>query len=208
MKDARRLSPDDACSLLARMLSAPERDFKAAYYCGFEVARPADSLNWSMPLAEARLLYACIRTARPETVLELGTHLGYSTQFIKGALDANGRGVVVTLDRTQHEGGVPRLRPARRVIPLTADGVAFSETLCFPVDFVFEDGDHTEENTYKFLVNCLPHLSSGGVVVVHDVCFPVLGEAVTSAMRLALGDNFERIVVGGEQCGLGVWVKP
>jgi predicted O-methyltransferase YrrM len=93
-------------------------------------------------------------------------------------------------------------------MPLVADGLTFSRNLCFPIDMIFEDGNHTEENTYQFLTNCLPHLKPGGLIVVHDVDYVGLAEQVTAGMTRALGEDFERIVVGNSPCGLGLWIKP
>lgn len=144
----------------------------------------------------------------PRIVLELGTHVGYSTEHVRQALVKNGQGVVVTLDYKQHEGGVPRISKSSRVIPLTCDGVEFSRTISFPVDLLFVDGDHREDGTREFIANCRPHLARGALVLVHDVCYPEIGAGVSSAMEDALGDDFDRLVIADNPCGLGVWVAP
>ena len=208
MKDIQRIEPDRACQYIASLLKVPTETFRR-YYSMFSTVKPTgENSNWSMPEAEARLLYAITRTTKPSIVLEYGTHLGYSTTYFREALNHNEHGVVVTLDRKQHHNGLPRLTSSYRVIPLTTDGVEFSKTLCFPVDLIFEDSSHQEDNTRQFLTNCLPWLSPGGIVLVHDICFPGYGEGVTRGMAGALGDNIERLIISNSPCGLGLWIKP
>jgi len=154
------------------------------------------------------MLYAIVRAVRPKTILELGTHLGYSTRVLLVGLKHQTDGLVVTLDHHQHLEQSSELANSYRVLPLSVDGLEFSKTLCFPIDMIFEDGNHEEENTRVFLSNCLPHLKSGGVIVVHDVAYPGLSEGVSQGMLACLGDNFERIVIDAAPCGLGLWIKP
>ena len=207
MNDVRQLTSRQACEFLAGFLHVPERLF-CRYFDEIELERPAgDATNWSMPVVEARLLYACARATRPENVLELGTHLGYSTRHLADALNMNGSGRVITLDRVQQVNGVPRLAPSYRVIPLEVDGVEFSRQLGFSIDMVFDDGDHTAGATREFLTNCLSTLTIGGLVVVHDVCYPGLAEQVSTGMEEALGDGIERLFVDDGPCGLGFWVN-
>ena len=200
----------EAFDVLSLMLRVPAARMEGYYY-EVDIPKPTVGENavWSMADIDAKLVYACVRALRPKTVLELGTHLGYSALHIVAALDANNRGRLVTLDHTQHAGGVPRVQcRSHRLIPLTAEGVQFSRTLCFPVDMVLEDGSHFESDTHDFLSNCLPWLSTGALVMCHDVCHPEVGTAVTSGMRRALGEGVETVLVPPDVCGFGVWRKP
>ncbi len=208
MRNVLHLTESGACDFLADRLCFKRRDLFWRYYSEIDIDRPLDTKNWSMPKVEAKLLYACTRVVMPRVVLELGTHVGYSTEHVRRALTLNGQGVVVTLDYVQHEGKVPRLSKSSRVLPITCDGVDFSRTLCFPVDLLFADGDHREDSTREFLANCKPHLTTGALVIVHDVCYPGIGDGVSAAMEDALGDDFDRIVASDSPCGLGVWVAP
>jgi len=207
MKDIKQLSPSDTIDFLAHFLGVEVHSLRESIH-EFTIPRPlGTNANWSMPEIEAQFLYACVKATKPKTVLELGTHLGYSTQFISAALETNGSGRVVTLDYDQHKHDLPLLTASHRVMPLEIDGLAFSKHLCFPIDMIFEDGNHTEENTYQFLTNCLPHLKTGGLIVVHDVAFEGLGDKVSSGMARALGHDIERIIIGDSPCGLGFWIK-
>jgi predicted O-methyltransferase YrrM len=182
------------------------------YYQDFDLgSRPnseRDPKGWSMPAEEAAMLYAVARLVRPKTILELGTHVGYSASCFLKSMNENQLGRLVTLDHKPLLSQDSGLTDSYRVFPLTTDGVEFAHNLKFPIDMVFEDGNHTEEVTGDFLSNCLPHLKSGGVVFVHDVVHPKWGEGVTKGMRRSLGEDFERIVIGASDKGLGFWVKP
>jgi predicted O-methyltransferase YrrM len=207
MNPIRHLSRFEATTFLSSYLGKDVSDFRSDTMA-FAMPKPkGENAIWSMPEVEAQFLYACVRAVKPKTVLELGTHLGYSTTFIAAALEANNRGRVVTLDYKQHENGVPRVAPSYRIMPVEVDGVAFSKCLCFPIDMIFEDGNHIEENTYQFLANCLPRLAVGGLIVVHDVALVGSGSHVTTGMIRALGDNIERVVIADSPCGLGFWIK-
>lgn len=211
MRNIQHLSVSDACSFVANLLKIPTEEL-ALYYRTFDqTTRPAPNIDpqgWSMPVCEAAMLYAITRAMRPKTILELGTHVGYSASCMLDALERNGSGRIVTLDVKQQVAAGSRLATSYRVFPLTSDGVAFSKQIAFPIDMIFEDGGHTVEGTSEFLRNCLPHLKSGGIVISHDVAYPGLSEAVTEGLRLSLGDTVERILIENSSCGLGLWVKP
>lgn len=51
-----------------------------------------------VPIGRGRVLYRHIRRTKPENVLELGTARGASALFIAGALEANGKGHLTTVD--------------------------------------------------------------------------------------------------------------
>jgi predicted O-methyltransferase YrrM len=211
MKAIQRLTGQAACEYVAGLLKIPPEEF-ASYYWKFDwTTRPSlevDPANWSMPEWEAAMLYAITRATKPKTILELGTYLGYSAACMLDALEENGHGRIVTLDFKQQMSADSKLATSYRVFPLTCDGLAFSRSLAFPVDMIFEDGSYTVEVTSEFLKNCLPHLKSDGIVIAHDVAFPEMGELVTEGLRLSLGEDVERIVIENSPCGLGLWVKP
>lgn len=210
MNEIRRLTSEGACGLVASMLGVPENVFWGYFQeCGRH-PRPSleqDPTNWSMPEVEAIMLYAIVRAAQPATVLELGTHLGYSTRAIMRGLVRNDYGLVVTLDREQHLQADSVLHTSSRVVAFSIDGIEHLKKMNYPLGMVFEDGDHTEENTYQFLSTCLPRLNPKGVVVVHDVAYEGLSEQVRKGMERSLGANFESIVIDDSPCGLGIWVK-
>lgn len=211
LRDIKRLTSGDACILVADLLRTNRSEFVEYFNELGANPRPSlesDPTNWSMPEVEATMLYAIVRAVSPKTVLELGTHLGYSTKVILAGLKHQIDGRIVTLDHHQHLDPNSELVRSYRVLPLSIDGMEFSKTLCFPIDMIFEDGNHEEENTRVFLGNCLPHLKSGGIVVVHDVAYPGLSESVSKGMLTSLGDDIEKIVIDDAPCGLGLWVKP
>jgi predicted O-methyltransferase YrrM len=208
MNNIKRVSAIEACDLVAKALGANERKFYGYYTDEFDWNfHLRDDLGWSMPASEAALLYAAVRVVQPRTILELGTHVGYSASCFEKAMERNGFGRLVTLDYKPLLSENTDLTKSYRVFPITTDGVEFSRTLQFPVDMIFEDGNHTTVVTREFLKNCLPHLRPGGVVFVHDVAHPKCGKAVTEGMRQSLGEDFERLVIDESTKGLGFWIK-
>ncbi len=59
--------------------------------------RRGAGLAFTQELPQGALLYLAVRAARPERVVETGVRPGYSTAWILAALDARGRGELVSL---------------------------------------------------------------------------------------------------------------
>jgi len=57
-------------------------------------------------------------------------------------------------------------------------------------DFVFVDGDHSEEGSYRDFDNFYPLVKTGGIFAGHDIV--LLG--VEKALRKFLGDKFSKVV--------------
>lgn len=160
--------------------------------------------NWprtSIREVEGKLLYAMVKSSKPQTVIEFGS--GCSTSHIASALEANRFGRLITVDPDQSK----RRDKSPFVTEIASDGLDWSAQMDFPINLVFHDGPHTEHFTHHVLHNCLANLSPGGIVIVHDVFLPSCGHKVTSGMRLALGDGFNRIAIEPSNCGLGYWKK-
>jgi len=109
--------------------------------------------------------------ARPDLVVETGTHLGGSALFLAHMLDLLGKGELVTVDilerpdRPRH----PRIRyvtgssgDANVVASLFAGRPAEEKRL------VILDSDHAKEHVAKELALFAPHVSVGSYLVVED----------------------------------------
>lgn len=64
----------------------------------------------------------------------------------------------------------------------------FKEEEC--LDFVFIDGDHSEEGSYRDFINFYPLIKTGGIFAGHDIVLP----GVEKALRKFLGDKFSKVV--------------
>ena len=64
--------------------------------------------RYSIEEGSAFLLYALVRTLKPNTILETGVANGHSSYFILSALRANGGGLLHSVDRSNEVGGAAR----------------------------------------------------------------------------------------------------
>lgn len=124
-----------------------------------------------------RLLYALVRAARPETVVEFGMSLGISAIHLAAAVRDNGRGRVVTTElsaakvaaakRTFAETGLDDL-----ITVLEGDALATLENLDGSVGFVLLDG--WKELYLPVLELLEPRLTPGALVVADNTSMPEL----------------------------------
>jgi predicted O-methyltransferase YrrM len=59
------------------------------------------------------------------------------------------------------------------------------------LDFVFIDGDHSEEASYKDFWNYYPLVKTGGIFAGHDIVLP----GVEKSLKNFLGDEFSKLVL-------------
>ena len=65
----------------------------------------------------------------------------------------------------------------------------FTEEEC--LDFVFIDGDHSEEASYRDFINFYPLVKKGGIFAGHDIVLP----EVKRSLEKFLGENFSKVVI-------------
>ena len=139
-----------------------------------------------------RLLYSLVRCTRPQTIVETGCFVGYSTLCLAQAAEENGGGHVHSFDVF-----LPRPGYVSPVIGLCEDplqaarahlesanlssrvtlhkGVsyesipeAFAAESQPTVDFAFIDGDHTLQGALKDWNAVEPLIKPGGLIMFHD----------------------------------------
>jgi predicted O-methyltransferase YrrM len=64
----------------------------------------------------------------------------------------------------------------------------FKEEEC--LDFVFIDGDHSEEASYRDFINFYPLVKKGGIFAGHDIVLP----EVKRSLEKFLGENFSKVI--------------
>lgn len=153
---------------------------------------------------EGKVLYALTRSLKPNTIIEFGTSYGCSTSHLIAALEANKTGKLTTVDINQSKQKIH----SSRMTSIEMDGIAYSQRIDFPIDMIFHDGHHSKDFTHNVLVNCLPHLTPMGIIIVHDVFLPSCGRGITLGMRQALGNNINCVQINPSECGFGYWKKP
>lgn len=65
----------------------------------------------------------------------------------------------------------------------------FTEEEC--LDFVFIDGDHSEEASYRDFINFYPLVKKGGIFAGHDIVLP----SVEKSLKNFLGEKFDKVVI-------------
>jgi predicted O-methyltransferase YrrM len=132
---------------------------------------------------DRRAVYHFMRSFRPASVLEIGTHVGASTLHIAAGLKQNGAGTLTTVDIKdvnapdgywKHFQLVRSPADAISEIGMTSR-VKFKTmlsvtTLAEPssYDFIFLDGDHAAATVYEELPLALRILRPNGVILLHD----------------------------------------
>lgn len=133
----------------------------------------------SADLLVARICYALCRSMKPACIVETGVAYGVTSTFFLAALEANGRGVLHSIDlpplaakADQHVGFlIPReLRgrwrlhrgATRRVLPKLLP-------LIGPIDIFLHDSLHTYPSLSRELRQVLPRMSNHAAVIVDDI---------------------------------------
>lgn len=157
---------------------------------------------------ERAALYALVRVLQPDLVVECGTNWGCSTTQFLSAVRDNKKGRVVSIDiRNRTEG-----RPIGARIPPglknrwqfhRADAAEWLAKEDTPLEFVFEDTDHTMETTRRICEAAARRLAPGGWLICHDVVIP----AVAAGIRQA-GIDAPVFLFDADGRGLAVWRKP
>lgn len=121
----------------------------------------------AMDDGEAEVLYALVRAIKPNICLEIGTHRGFSTNYIIQALKDNGFGHLWTTDPFEY-GASNSITFEDRIWCDFLKQKGCDVKLKDKIDFVFVDGFHTLDDVYPEIKNILPQLSDNAVVVFHD----------------------------------------
>lgn len=118
-------------------------------------------------------LFRMLQFARPGSILELGTNLGFSAMFLRMAarnaafVSIEGHDVVARLAKHSFKRlGIPapeiRIGAFQNVLP-----VVLSDKK--QLDFVWMDGDHRMKPTLQYFEKILPNLHADSVVAIGDI---------------------------------------
>ncbi len=144
--------------------------------------------------SSSEILYILVRVQRPETVVETGVALGYSSAYILQALHDNGTGTLYSIDlpTTDPEGRVNAdgVRDRVHVRSASETGAVIPEDLrgrwrltlgpsnpllaqlfesLGPIDVFFHDSEHSYENMLWEYRQAWPRLRPGGLLLSDDV---------------------------------------
>jgi len=121
---------------------------------------------------------------KPEVVAEIGLANGVSTLSILSALEANGRGKLISIDpyQTEHWHSVGIAHVRRAGFAARHRHIEISDHLALPtllaentrVDFAYIDGAHTFDNVFLDFLCLDKMLSPGRLMGFNDCIYPAI----------------------------------
>jgi predicted O-methyltransferase YrrM len=144
-----------------------------------ERSEAAQDLYIPISAEAGQLLYALVRAARPETVVEFGTSFGISTIYLAAAVTDNGAGRVLSTELSQRkiEAATANLAEAGvggAVTILAGDALETLADVPGPVGLVLLDG--WKDLCLPVLRLLEPRLAPGALVVADDSTFGSMRE--------------------------------
>jgi predicted O-methyltransferase YrrM len=155
---------------------------------------------------EGQIIYALIRALKPLNCVEIGSGRGCATNHIADALHANGVGHLTTIDR----GNTPTIHVGLEDLVTVLPGDAIEWLMAKDdnsIDFIFEDGDHSEDACHAIGELAKRKLRPGGVLVAHDAAHFMVGQDVTGGFDRAGLSTYRVYLTEPSDCGLLVWQK-
>lgn len=129
---------------------------------------------------EQLVLFALVKNLRPKRVLEIGYHSGGSAHLILTALDGSGSLVSIDPDPKEFPDELLQWENFRLVVGSSPEDIPDE-----PIDLAWIDGNHNAAR--PDLDGVWRHLVPGGHVLLHDINYPPVKEAISSF----LADNPE-----------------
>lgn len=164
---------------------------------------PSGSL-WS---DEGKTLYALVRALRPFNIVELGVHAGCSTTHLRRAVQKNGYGYVLSVDKWEGAG---------QLIPDTLNtigAITYDHALHYaqflppdmPIDFVFEDLIHERHEIHDVLTALSHRFTANTVIIHHDSEHGHDGDEVKKGIELLGVRDYLSLLCGSTDCGLAIY---
>lgn len=185
----------------------PHGGYNSAYDDGF----PTGSL-WRV---EGQVLYALVRALRPLNVLELGTWHGASaTHILQGVADNKAGGLTCIDSRAYGDivigGMIPQaLKPLAFIHDMRIETFiprAIQEGWTY--DLIFEDGMHDMEQVEFVWKHADKLLNPRGMIISHDACHAIAGEAVREGIAKAgYEGKTTNVLISPADCGFALYRK-
>lgn len=138
---------------------------------------------------DRKFLYYLITYLRPNSILEIGTHIGASTSYITAALATNETNIhsikltTVDISDVNSETAKPwvkygskykpvdminKINPKFQVDFVVDKSIDFLHKTQQKFDFIFLDGDHSAATVYQEIPVALKRLNKDGIILLHD----------------------------------------
>lgn len=137
--------------------------------------------------SDGNILYALIRYFIPQSVLEIGTHLGGSATHMSQAMwDSGEGGLIETVDINPDGWKKIQAMHLRYIVPTVANIDLYLPELIeqgIEFDFIFEDGLHSEGQVHNIYNAMHFILKSGGYIISHDTAMDGVGTYIRNGMK-------------------------
>lgn len=145
-----------------------------------EEGSPVFHHGWLMHAASieyemGQMLMSLVKDRKPNTIVEIGTNIGYSTSCLLLAALENGKGTVTTFDIEDVQVTYKDMI-AWKVLGLPTDNLKVvteptwaTDKLPTAIDFVFHDASHDVEPTKLEVERLAPLITKEGVMAFHDI---------------------------------------
>lgn len=169
---------------------------------GVDFNQVAEESRASIEKEDLKVLLPIIANINPAIVLEVGMHRGYSMQVWRNAFPQIHLIGIEKDPPTQDS----YLEPYAIWNKDSHEGIGYTER---NIDFLFIDGDHSEEGVRKDFEIYSPLVKKGGIIALHDVVYtspdplsPVMVKPLWDELKLQY--PFVEIKVGKNSTGIGV----
>ncbi len=140
--------------------------FKVTYKGIPAVKCPFDYVLYQMLLWEVK----------PDLVIEIGTYQGGSTLYLADLLEANGNGIIHTIDLTGNaEDASLHIHPRIKVFKGGFSSYDTSSLALYKNIMIIEDGSHTYEDSFNAIQKFAPFVTKNSYYIAEDGIVTELG---------------------------------
>lgn len=163
--------------LLAKALSLYGHELEAVrWWARLRNERSAFPDDGMYDWMEAQILYLLIRCEKPQVVVEISPHYGYSTGFILLAMNQNNLGRLFSFDLEErfHEHALRNfsrvgIDPSRQSFYSGNVREEYERVLPDRIDLLFMDSDHSYAFAEWYIAHLYPRVAEDGLIHAHDV---------------------------------------
>lgn len=120
----------------------------------------------------AFLLHRMLKYFKPERVLELGTSLGITTAYMAKAIPSS---QIITIEGCESIADIAKSNAEKLGLTNIIFETGNFDTILHEIvsrnnpEFIYFDGNHTEEATLRYFETCLPYTSNESIFVFDDI---------------------------------------
>ncbi len=131
--------------------------------------------EYNVPIIQpevAKLIEIIIKTSKVNSILEIGTAIGYSSSVFAKAMEGNGRVVTIEKRKEMYDLALKNIKEAgyeSNIKVFLGDGRELLNTLEDGFDMIFLDA--AKGHYMKFFMACIDKLNSDGIIISDNVLY-------------------------------------